>query len=181
MSGAVGARRSTPADVADWQLAQVNVGRLLAPADDPQVAGFFAELDRINALAEASPGFVWRLTGEGNNATDVQVAPDPRFILNLSVWSDADALFAFVYRSAHTPVMAQRRQWFDRFDGAYQALWWVPAGTRPTADAALARLWMLDRYGPSPGAFTFKTLHPAPGQGGTPRDLVPEPWCVGRA
>ncbi|HEV2569741.1 DUF3291 domain-containing protein [Sphingomonas sp.] len=164
-----------------WHLAQINVGRLTAPSGDPQVAGFFAELDRINALADASPGFVWRLQSDSGNATDIQVTDDPLFILNMSVWTDAEALFAFVYRSAHTPVMAQRRDWFGRFDGAYQALWWIPAGTIPTIDEGLSRLWRLDRFGPSRDAFTFKTRFPSPNQPGAPFDMQPDPWCVGRA
>ena len=164
-----------------WHLAQVNIGRLAAPADDPQVAGFFAALDRINALAEASPGFVWRLTGEGNSATDLQPTPDPRVIVNMSVWSDPESLFEFVYRSAHTPVMAQRRGWFDRFDGAFQALWWIPAGSLPTVDDALARLWLLDRFGPSDRAFTFKARYPRTGSAGLPIDMQPDPWCIGHA
>jgi len=163
-----------------WHLAQINIGRLAAPAEDPIVAGFFAALDRINALAEASPGFVWRLQGEGNNATDLQPTPDPRLIVNMSVWADAEALFDFVYRSAHTPVMAQRRAWFDRFDGAYQALWWIEAGSLPTVEDGLARLWRLDRFGPCPQAFTFKARFPAPDRAGPPYDMLPDPWCVGR-
>lgn len=162
-----------------WHLAQVNIGRLVAPAGDLRVAGFFAELDRINALAEASPGFVWRLTGEGNNATDIQPTPDPLLIPNMSVWEDAESLFAFVYRNDHTPVTAQRRQWFKRFDGAYQALWWIPAGERPTVSDALAKLWMLERFGPTPHA--FKARFPAPGLAGPPVDHQPDPWCVGNA
>jgi len=169
------------AEASPYQLAQVNIGRLIAPADDPQVAGFFEALDRINAFAEASPGFVWRLTGSGNDATDLQPTPDPRVIVNLSVWADAEALFDFVYRSAHTPVMAQRRGWFAPFSGAYQALWWVPAGERPTIEDALHRLWLIDRFGPSPHAFTFKARFPAPHLGGPPIDHHPEPWCVGTA
>lgn len=164
-----------------WHLAQINIGRLVAPADDPQVAGFFAELDRVNALAEASPGFVWRLTGEGNDATDLQPTPDPLTIVNMSVWRDAEALFAFVYRSAHTPVMAQRKNWFERYEGAYQALWWIPAGTVPSIEEGLSRLWMLDRFGPSAHAFTFKARYPAPGITTAPIDMRPDPWCMGRA
>jgi hypothetical protein len=164
-----------------WHLAQINIGRLVAPAVDPQVAGFFAELDRVNALAEASPGFVWRLTGEGNDATDLQPTPDPRTIVNMSVWRDAEALFAFVYRSAHTPVMAQRKNWFERYEGAYQALWWIAAGTVPSVEEGLSRLWMLDRFGPSAHAFTFKARYPAPGITTAPIDMRPDPWCMGRA
>lgn len=164
-----------------WHLAQVNIGRLVAPEGDPRVQPFFDALDRINALAEESPGFVWRLKGDGNNATDLQPTPDPLLIPNMSVWTDAEALFAFVYRSSHTPVMARRREFFSRFEGAYQALWWIPAGDIPTVSDALSRLWMLDRYGPTPHAFTFKVRFPAPGIDGAPVDHQPDPWCVGNA
>ena len=165
----------------DWQLAQVNVGRLVAPMPDPRVVPFFEALDRINALADASPGFVWRLQDESGNATAIQYAPDPLLAINMSVWTDADALFGFVYRSAHAPEMARRREYFGRYDGAYQALWWIEAGTIPTVNDALSRLWLLDRFGPSPQAFTFKSRFPAPGIGGSPVDMQPDPWCVGRA
>jgi len=164
-----------------WHLAQINIGRLVAPAGDPRVQPFFDALDRVNALAEASPGFVWRLKGEGNSATDLQPTADPLLIPNMSVWTDADALFAFVYRSAHTPEMARRREYFERFEGAYQALWWIPAGTLPTVNDGLSRLWHLDRFGPTQHAFTFKARFPAPGLAGPPADMQPDPWCMGRA
>ena len=166
---------------AGWHLAQVNIGRLVAPEGDPRVQPFFDALDRINALAEESAGFVWRLKGEGNNATDLRPTPDPLLAVNMSVWTDADALFAFVYRSAHTPVMARRRDYFERFDGAFQAMWWIAAGEIPTVSDAFSRLWMLDRYGPTPHAFTFKARFPAPGLDGAPVDHQPDPWCVGNA
>jgi len=165
----------------DYHLAQVNIGRLIAPKGDPRVQPFFDALDRINALAESSSGFIWRLKDEGGNATDIQYSPDPLLIPNMSVWTDADALFDFVYRSAHTPEMARRREYFERFQGAYQALWWIPAGTVPTVNDALSRLWLLDRFGPSIDAFTFKSRFPKPGLAGPPQDLRPDPWCMGRA
>jgi hypothetical protein len=163
----------------DWHLAQINVGTLVAPPGDPAVQPFFDALDRVNALAEASPGFVWRLQDEGGNATAFQVSPDPLFILNMSVWTDAESLFAFVYRSAHAPVMARRRDYFGRFDGAYHALWWIEAGTVPTINDGLSRLWHLDRFGPGPQAFTFKARYPTPERAGPPADMRPDPWCVG--
>jgi hypothetical protein len=166
---------------ATWHLAQVNIGRFVAPSDDPRVKPFFDALDRINALAEQSPGFVWRLTGEGNNATDLQPTPDPLLAINMSVWTDAESLFDFVYRTAHTPVMAKRRDYFERFDGAYQALWWILAGEIPTVSDAFSRLWMLERFGPTAHAFTFKARFPAPGLDGPPVDHQPDPWCVGNA
>lgn len=166
---------------AEWQLSQINVGRLVAPKGDPRVATFFDALDRVNALADRSAGFILRLQSEAGNATDFQPTSDPLFIVNMSLWSDAESLFDFVYRSAHTPVMTERRNYFGRFDGTYQALWWVPAGHIPTVAEGLSRLWRLDRYGPTLEAFTFKARFPAPGLPGRPLDMQPDPWCVGRA
>ncbi len=164
-----------------WQLAQINVGRLVAPRGDPRTAAFFAALDEINALADTAPGFVWRLQDESGNATGIRPTSDPLFAVNMSVWADADALFSFVYRSAHTPVMARRREFFEQFEGIYQALWWIPADHRPTVDEGLSRLWRLERYGPTPDAFTFKARFPPPDRAGAPVDMRPDPWCVGRA
>jgi Domain of unknown function (DUF3291) len=167
--------------MSDWHLAQVNVGRLVALMPDPRVAPFFEALARINAVADASPGFVWRLQDETGNATSISYSPDPLLAINMSVWTDAESLFDYVYRSAHAPEMARRREYFDRYDGAYQALWWIPAGTIPTINDALSRLWMLDRFGPSAQAFTFKMRFPCPDQTHPPIDMQPDPWCVGRA
>lgn len=167
--------------MSDWHLAQINVGRLVAPPGDQRVAPFFAALARVNAIADQSPGFVWRLQDESGNATGIRPTSDPLFAINMSVWVDADALFAFVYRSAHAPEMARRREYFDRFDGAYQTLWWVRAGHIPSIDEGLARLWKLDRYGPTEHAFTFKARFAAPGLNSPPVDMNPDPWCVGRA
>ena len=146
-----------------YQLAQINVGRLLAPVDHPQIADFVANLDRINALADGLPGFVWRLKGEGNNATDIQPKPDdPLFAINMSVWSDLDALAGFVYRSAHVEVMRRRREWFEHLE-FYMCLWWVPVGHVPTVDEAMAKLALFERLGPTPEAFSFRVPFPAPG------------------
>jgi hypothetical protein len=163
----------------EWHVAQMNVARLLAPYGDPRVQEFFDELARINAAADASPGFVWRLQADGGDATAVQATADPQLIVNLSVWTDPDSLFDFVYRSQHTPVMAKRRQWFARFEGQHQVLWWVPAGHRPDTHEGFARLWHLEHYGPTPHAFTFKARFPPPDQPGAPEDMQPDPWCVG--
>jgi hypothetical protein len=146
---------------AGYQLAQVNIGRLKAPIDAPEIRDFVDNLDRINALAEAQPGFVWRLVGEGGNATDIRAFDDPAMAINLSVWESADCLAAFVYRTAHRDIMRRRREWFHVMD-VYMALWWVPAGHRPTPAEARARLETLERLGPTPEAFTFGTPFPAP-------------------
>lgn len=145
-----------------YHLAQINVGRLLAPVDDPRIADFVANLDRINALADGTPGFVWRLVGEGNNATDIQPRPDdPLFAINMSVWTGLDALAGFVYRSAHRDIMRRRREWFEAME-TYMVLWWVPAGHIPTPDEGLERLAILERLGPTAEAFTFRHPFPAP-------------------
>ena len=140
-----------------YHLAQINVGRVVAPLDDPKLAGFVERLDDINALADRSPGFVWRLQSDSGNATDIAVSEDPRFIINMSVWEDLDSLFAYVYRPDHRQVMAQRRQWFEKPAGAFMALWWLPAGRLPTAEEGLARVDLLDRAGAGAEAFTFKS------------------------
>ena len=143
-------------------LAQMNVGTILHDLSDPRMKGFVDNLERINALAEASPGFVWRLQDEAGDATGIQVTEDPRFIVNLSLWETAEALFDFVYRSAHTGIMAQRRQWFLRPADAFQVLWWLPEGEVPTVETGLAQLQRLRDLGPTPEAFTFKQRFPAP-------------------
>jgi hypothetical protein len=126
------------------------------------IADFKNNLDRINALAEGHAGFVWRLTGEGNDATDIQPKPDdPLFAINLSVWTDAASLGAFVYRSGHVEIMRRRREWFEVME-TYMCLWWVPVGHQPTVEEAMAKLELLERLGPTPEAFTFKTPFPAP-------------------
>ncbi len=146
-----------------YHLAQVNMAHALAPLDDPLLAEFMAKLDEINALADRSPGFVWRLQSESGNATDIDVSPDPRLLINLSVWDSLESLFGYVYRSGHAEVMRRRRKWFERMSGPYVALWWVPAGHRPGVEEALARLEILKQDGPTPRAFTFKQHFPSPG------------------
>ena len=152
----------TGSDMTEYQLAQINIARAVAPLDDPRLADFVAGLDEINALADESPGFVWRLQSESGNATDILVSDDPRLIINLSVWESVESLFDFVYRSSHIAVMARRREWFERPSGPHLALWWVPAGYRPGVEEAVARLDHLERHGPAPEAFTFKHRFPAP-------------------
>ena len=164
-----------------WHIAQLNVARAVAPLDSPTLADFVAALDHVNALAEAAPGFVWRLKSDSGNATDIKVNDDPQFIVNMSVWRSVDALFQFVYRSAHAPFMVRRREWFEKPAEAYQVLWWIPAGHAPTVDEAMARLEHLRAHGPTAQAFTFKSRFPAPHAPGMPEDMRPEPYCVGWA
>ena len=141
-------------------LAQVNVATLRAPLDGPELAGFVAELEPINALADASPGFVWRLQTEDGDATAIRPFHDDRVMVNLSVWASLAALRAFVYATRHLEVMRHRRAWFQRMPDPYRALWWVPAGTIPTVAEAKDRLELLASQGPGPEAFTFRAPFP---------------------
>lgn len=145
-----------------WAIAQINIARLVAPKGDPVVQPFFDVLDQINALADASPGFLWRLEGYGGNATDLNPTGDDRLIVNMSAWTSIEALYDFVYRSDHRPVMVQRRDWFERHQGAYQALWWLKTGEWPTPEEGLSRVHHLNQFGPTPTAFSFKSQFPPP-------------------
>jgi hypothetical protein len=144
-----------------YQLAQLNVAMLSAPLDSPPLADFVANLDRINALAETSPGFVWRLIDEGNNATSLRPIGE-NAIVNMSVWNDIESLNDFVYRSAHVEIMRRRREWFERMADAYMVLWWVSRGHIPPVAEALERLEHLRRHGPTQRAFTFRAPFAAP-------------------
>jgi hypothetical protein len=138
-------------------LAQINIGRMKAPLEDPVMAGFMSRLDDLNALADRSPGFVWRLQGDEGNNTYLRPYEDERIIVNMSVWETIEQLRAYVYNSAHAELLKQRRDWFEKFDGVFLALWWIPAGHIPTVDEAKKRLALLEAHGPTPFAFTFKT------------------------
>jgi hypothetical protein len=137
-----------------YQLAQLNIGEIKAPLDSPELKDFVDNLDRINALAESSPGFVWRLKGDGNDATALRPMGE-NVIVNMSVWRDVDSLKAFAYRSAHAEILKRKREWFLRMAQAYMVLWWVPTGHQPTVAEAIERLTHLREQGPSPQAFTF--------------------------
>src|SRR5215213_2544125 len=132
------------------QLAQVNIGRARGAITDEVMQGFVARLEEINALAERSPGFVWRLQTEDGDATAVRpYADDHSILINMSTWADLGSLRNYVFRSAHAAVMRRRREWFERFEGVYLALWWVPAGHRPTVEEAVSRLGHLQAHGPT--------------------------------
>jgi hypothetical protein len=148
------------------EIAQLNVGRAVAPLDSPVMAGFMNWLDEINALAERHPGFVWRLQGDNGNNTSLKVTDDPLFIVNLSVWASIEALYDFTYRSAHKTVFKRRHEWFERMSGPNMVLWWQAAGTVPSVDEALARLERLTTLGPTPEAFSFMQRFSAPDTAG---------------
>jgi hypothetical protein len=141
-----------------YHLAQVNIARMKGPLDSPTMAGFVARLEEINAVADRSPGFVWRLQTDAGDATYLRPYEDDRILINLSVWESVEALRDYVYRSAHGDVLRQRREWFEHFTGAAIAMWWVPAGHTPGVDEAKKRLAHLEQHGPSQFAFGFKSL-----------------------
>ena len=144
--------------MARYNIAQVNIGRIRAELDDPIMAGFVNRLDEINALADASPGFIWRLKTEANNATYLRPFNDERTLLNMSVWESVEALRQFVFQTAHVQLLRHRHAWFEKFAGAYAALWWVPVGHLPGFDEAKRRLAHLDKDGPTQFAFTFQSV-----------------------
>ena len=145
-----------------YGIAQLNVGRSVAPIDDARLADFVGWLDEINALAEQSPGFVWRLQGENGNNTSLQVSADPLFIVNLSVWESVEQLQSFTYASGHKSVFARRFDWFERREGPNHVMWWLPKDAIPDVTDALRRLERLAELGPTPDAFTFKERFPPP-------------------
>jgi hypothetical protein len=148
---------------ADWLLAELNIGRVRAPLDDPSMADFVAQLDAVNQLAEASPGFVWRLTTpDGGPSSYLSPFADPLLLVNMSVWRSVEELHAYVYRSAHVGVLRDRKRWFEPSSEMTVVLWWTPPGRMPDVEEAKRRLETLRRVGPSPEAFTFKQRFPPP-------------------
>jgi hypothetical protein len=150
--------------LSDYQLAQVNVGRLVAPFDDPRIDDFRNALAHINAVADAQAGFVWRLTGaDDSNAMDVRPdEADPLLAINVSVWETPEHLAAFAYRTEHREYLRRRYEWFEPSAQPIFALWWVPAGHRPSVAECLERLDHLRAHGPTPRAFDFKQRFEAP-------------------
>jgi hypothetical protein len=145
-----------------YQLAEINIATFRSPLADPVNSDFIANLDRVNVLAETAPGFIWRLVDEGNTALTIQAFDNPNTAINMSVWADVDSLADFVYRSeGHRQIMRRRKEWFDRME-FHLALWWVPAGYRPTVTEGKEHLESLSRFGPSPYAFLFNRPFPPP-------------------
>lgn len=144
-----------------YELAQLNIATMKEPLDSPAMADFVANLDRINALAEQAPGFVWRLQTDEGDATALRPLGE-NTLVNLSVWRDVQSLNDYVYRSGHVEIMRRRKEWFERMAQAWVVLWWVPSGHRPDVAEAAERLAELRAQGPSPRAFTFKQAYPAP-------------------
>ena len=138
-----------------YQLAQLNIARMREPLESPVMADFVANLERINALAERSPGFIWRLQTEEGDATALRPVGE-NVLVNMSVWRDVEALNDYVYGSAHVEIMRRRKEWFERMREVYVVLWWVRQGHRPTVPEASAKLDLLRKHGPTEQAFTFR-------------------------
>jgi hypothetical protein len=159
-----------------YELAQLNVAIMKEPLDSPLMRDFVENLDRINALAEASPGFVWRLQTEQGDATAVRPLGDATLV-NMSVWSDVASLSEYVYGSAHVEIMRRRREWFERMSDAYVVLWWIPRGHRPTVEEAIARLELLRARGPTAEAFTFRGAFAPPDAAQADADIASGSQC----
>ena len=142
----------------DMHLAELNIGRVRYPLDDPRMADFVDNLALVNGLAERSAGFVWRLKDASGNATSVRGFDDPRIILNISVWENVESLERYVWQTVHKRFYGRRHEWFDKMDGAYFVMWWVPAGHKPTVQEAFERLQNLKDNGPSDIAFGWESL-----------------------
>jgi hypothetical protein len=136
-------------------LAQINVATLVAPTDSPVVAEFMEALAPINVLADAAPGFVWRLEDETGNATDILFSDDPLFIVNMSVWESIEALRHYAYKTAHVEYLKRRHEWFLKRVEMHLAMWWLPAGEVPTVEEGLRRIALIREHGPTAEAFTF--------------------------
>jgi hypothetical protein len=146
----------------DHQLAQINIGRLVAPIDDPRIAEFVAQLAPVNAIADRAPGFVWRLQSESGNATDIAYNDDPSIMVNMSVWESLDALREYAYKSDHMKVFRDRAKWFEKMDKPHYCLWWIPASHIPTVAEGRERLEHYQKHGATPYSFWFSQEFPQP-------------------
>ena len=150
------------AATSDLHLAQVNVARLLAPTDDPIVAEFMNNLDRINGLGKRMPGFVWIMEGSGEPGqgnTENCIDGDPQFVANLTLWASPAHLRTFVFDTLHAKFMARRSEWFEEHVKMHFAMWWIEKGARPNMDDALAKLKHRETHGDSDEAFGWDWLN----------------------
>lgn len=147
-----------------FHIAEINIARMRVPLEHPSMADFTAQLDLVNAIADASPGFVWRLKSDAGVNAYVQAFDDPLILVNLSVWETLETLKDYVYRThEHAAVFRDRRRWFEPPEGPPLAIWWIRAGDIPTVEEGRERLALLTRVGPTQEAFTFKAPFPRPG------------------
>lgn len=146
----------------EFYLAQINIALMKAPLNDPIMAEFAAALNEVNAIADQSLGFVWRLQTASGNATDIRAYPDPKMLVNISVWQSVEPLRVYVYKSLHSEFFVRRRQWFEKYQGEHFAMWWIPADHLPTVEEGKAKLEYLTLHRDSPEAFTFAQPYPSP-------------------
>lgn len=163
--------------MAAYHLAQVNIALPLEPVESALLAGFVEMLEPVNAVADAAPGFVWRLQTEEGDATAIRPFADERLMINMSVWESVETFAAFVYGPEHLAVVRQRRQWFVPMSSAYTVLWWVRAGSLPTPADAVSRLALLDSVGPTASAFTLRQPFAPPDSAVLPSVL--DEWTCG--
>ena len=161
-----------------YHLVQFNVARMRAPIDSAVMEGFVSQLERINAIAEQTPGFVWRLQTAEGDATALRPYDDPMLLVNMSVWESLAALHGYVYKSPHVGPLRERKSWFETPTEPILVLWWVPAGHTPTVDEAKTRLDHLRAHGPTPQAFTFRHAFPAPDQPAIDAPEVDAEFCL---
>lgn len=149
---------------AGHHLAELNIGRLLAPTDDPRVADFMNALDRVNGMGKRMPGFVWMMEGSGGPGTGNTAAKldgDPQFVSNLTVWENVETLENFVWNTVHRAFYERRQEWFEVLGKMHFVMWWVPVGHMPTLDEALAKLAQKQENGDSDQAFGWSYLKEA--------------------
>ncbi|MFT5132891.1 MAG: hypothetical protein ACI9SC_001359 [Gammaproteobacteria bacterium] len=139
-----------------YHLAQLNIAKMKGDMDNPVMKDFVDNLEGVNSLADNSPGFVWRLETEEDRATNLRVFDDNMLLVNMSVWESIDDLKIFVYESFHLEILKRKKEWFDKFDGVYQVMWWIRSGTIPEEEEAKARLSYLQKHGESELAFNFR-------------------------
>ena len=148
-----------------YYLAQINIALMKAPLDNPIMAEFADALDKINQVAETSPGFVWRLKTSSGNATDIRAYSNPKILANISVWQNIEQLKVYVYKSLHGDFFIRRRQWFEKYQGEHFAMWWISSEHLPTVEEGKTKLEYLTLHGDSPESFTFAKPYPLPNKG----------------
>ena len=146
-----------------YHIAEINIARMKGvDINDPIMKEFADNLDAVNAIAEKSPGFVWRLKDDSNNATSFNPYNDEQILINVSVWENIETLEDFMYRTFHSEFLRRRKEWFKTYGTAHTAMWWVPVGHVPTLQEAVENLSHRQKHGPSEIAFDFRNKYPAP-------------------
>lgn len=140
----------------EYYLAQLNIAKMKFPLNDPQMADFVNNLDRINGIAESAEGFIWRLKDEQNNATSIKIYNDDFLIVNMSVWKDIDSLFQFTYQTAHVEIFKRRKEWFEKMAEMHMCMWYTSPNYLPSVQDAQERLDHLRNHGETPFSFSFK-------------------------